>query len=74
MQLQCNVGEKDRKYRLAGGMALLAGAIVGRSLILAIIGAALLISGYKRICLLYTALGVNTNKDGNNNPPAPPAA
>jgi hypothetical protein len=62
MQLQCNVGEKDSKIRLIGGVIAAIFAISSQSLILAIIAAALLFSGWKRSCMLYSLLKIDTNK------------
>lgn len=70
MKLECNVGEKDSKLRLAGGFALIIGGLLAPNLILILIGGVLMFTGYKRSCMLYTLLRVNTNKDGGNTPSA----
>ena len=62
MQLQCNVGEKDSKIRLIAGVVAAIFSISSQSLILAIVAAALLFSGWKRSCMLYSLLKIDTNK------------
>ncbi len=62
MQLQCNVGEKDSKIRLAGGAAIVVAGLMAKDILLLIIGAALLFSGWKRSCMLYSLLKIDTNK------------
>ena len=68
--MQCNVGQKDKKLRIWGGIAALLTAVTLKSPILAIIGVALIISGWKRFCFAYKLLGVDTTKNDSNTPPA----
>lgn len=68
--MQCNVGEKDKKLRLYAGVAALLTSITLKSSLLAIIGVALIISGYIRKCYVYKILGKDTTKPKDNVPPA----
>ncbi len=70
MKLECNVGEKDSKLRLAAGFALVVGGLLAKGGLLVIIGLVLMFTGWKRSCMLYSLLKVNTNKDGGTPPTA----
>ncbi|MEO6004359.1 MAG: DUF2892 domain-containing protein [Opitutus sp.] len=63
-----NVGRTDQKIRIGVGAALLAAAAfapVGRGwrIAFAAIGAGELITGVRRHCPVWQALGINTNRD-----------
>ncbi|TVQ55223.1 MAG: DUF2892 domain-containing protein [Rhodobacteraceae bacterium] len=60
MNLEVNVGEKDRMIRLGAGALLIVIALLGYGVLFAILGLALLATGYTRKCPGYQVLGKNT--------------
>jgi heme O synthase-like polyprenyltransferase len=59
--MECNVGNKDRSYRIVIGLILV---VLGfwYSLWLAVVGTILILTGLIRYCGLYSLFGINTNK------------
>jgi hypothetical protein len=60
-----NVGEKEKKYRLYAGAALLVVSVFTAQIALLLIGLVLVATGYSGWCPAYSGLGKNTN-DANN--------
>jgi hypothetical protein len=54
------VGEKEKKYRLYGGAALIALSIFTASIALLVIGMVLVATGFSGFCPAYAGLGKNT--------------
>ncbi len=59
-----NVGEKEKKYRLYAGSALLVISVFTASIILLILGLMLVGSGYSGWCPAYSGMGKNTLEEG----------
>ncbi len=55
-----NVGEKEKKYRLYGGAALLVISIFTAEVFLLLVGLLLVATGYSGWCPIYSALNKNT--------------
>ncbi len=60
MKFEHNVGEKEKKYRLYGGAALLVISLFTAEIILLLAGLALVATGYTGWCPAYSGLGKNT--------------
>jgi hypothetical protein len=60
IKFEHNVGEKEKKYRLYGGAALIAISIFTASIALLLIGMALVATGFSGFCPGYAGLGKNT--------------
>ncbi|SJM93065.1 conserved hypothetical protein [Crenothrix polyspora] len=61
MKFTHNVGEKEKKYRLYGGAALLVISVFTAEITLLIIGLVLVATGYSGWCPVYSGLNKNTN-------------
>ncbi len=57
-----NLGTVDRALRIILGIALIALAYTGKIGVWGYIGVVPLVTGLISSCLLYTLLGINTNK------------
>lgn len=55
-----NVGDKEKKYRLYGGVALIAVSVFTAQIALLLIGLILVATGYSGWCPVYSGLGKNT--------------
>lgn len=55
-----NVGQKEKKYRLYAGAALLVISIFTANIFLLLVGLALVATGYSGWCPIYSGLGKNT--------------
>jgi Protein of unknown function (DUF2892) len=60
IKFEHNVGEKEKKYRLYGGAALIAISIFTASIALLLIGMVLVATGFSGFCPAYAGLGKNT--------------
>ena len=60
MKFEHNVGEKEKKYRLYGGAALIAISIFTASIVLLLIGLVLVATGFTGFCPAYAGLNKNT--------------
>jgi hypothetical protein len=60
MKFEHNVGQKEKKYRLYAGAALLVISIFTAQILLLLVGLALVASGYSGWCPVYSGLGKNT--------------
>ena len=62
LKFEHNVGEKEKKYRLYAGSALLAISlfISGGQVLLLLVGLALVATGYSGWCPVYSGLNKNT--------------
>jgi len=60
IKFEHNVGEKEKKYRLYGGAALIALSIFTASIALLVIGMVLVATGFMGFCPVYAGLGKNT--------------
>jgi hypothetical protein len=60
MKFEHNVGEKEKKYRLYAGAALLVISIFTAEIILLLVGLVLVATGYSGWCPVYSGLGKNT--------------
>lgn len=61
MQFEHNVGEKEKKYRLYGGAALLLISVFTAEITLLLVGLALVATGYSGWCPVYSGLNKNSN-------------
>ncbi|WP_394753947.1 DUF2892 domain-containing protein [Crenothrix sp.] len=61
MQFEHNVGEKEKKYRLYGGAALLVISVFTAEITLLLVGLALVATGYSGWCPVYSGLNKNSN-------------
>jgi hypothetical protein len=62
-----NVGEKEKKYRLYGGAALLVISIFTAQIFLLLVGLVLVATGYSCWCPVYS--GLNKNSCGADETP-----
>ena len=60
IKFEHNVGEKEKKYRLYGGAALIAISIFTASIALLLIGLVLTATGFTGWCPAYSGLNKNT--------------
>jgi hypothetical protein len=60
IKFEHNVGEKEKKYRLYGGAALIAISIFTASIALLLIGMVLVATGFSGFCPAYAGLNKNT--------------
>jgi hypothetical protein len=68
---ECNVGRTEQKIRIGAGVALLAAAALapvnrGWRIGFVALGAMELITGARRHCPLWQALGINTNRESTS--------
>ena len=64
IKFEHNVGEKEKKYRMYGGAALIAISIFTASIALLLIGLVLVATGYSGWCPAYSGFGKNTCETG----------
>ncbi|MDD5412952.1 MAG: DUF2892 domain-containing protein [Methylobacter sp.] len=60
MKFERNVGEKEKKYRLYGGAALIVISIFTASIALLLVGLILMTSGYSGWCPVYSGMHKST--------------
>jgi Protein of unknown function (DUF2892) len=60
MRFEHNLGEKEKKYRLYAGAALLVISIFTAEIVLLLVGLVLVATGYSGWCPVYSGLGKNT--------------
>ena len=60
IKFEHNVGEKEKKYRLYGGAALIAVSIFTASIALLLIGMVLVATGFSGWCPAYSGLNKNS--------------
>jgi len=60
MKFERNVGEKEKKYRLYGGAALIVISIFTASIVLLLIGLILMTTGYSGWCPVYSGMHKST--------------
>ena len=60
IKFEHNVGEKEKKYRLYGGAALIAISIFTASIALLLVGMVLVATGFSGWCPAYSGLSKNT--------------
>ena len=60
IKFELNINEKQKKYRLYGGAALLAISIFTASIALLLIGMVLVGTGFSGWCPIYSGLNKNT--------------
>ena len=60
MKFEHNVGLKEKKYRLYGGVALLVVSIFTAQIVLLLAGLVLVATGYSGWCPVYSGLNKNT--------------
>jgi hypothetical protein len=60
LKFEHNVGEKEKKYRLYGGAALIVISIFTASIALLLIGLVLVATGFTGFCPAYAGLNKNT--------------
>ncbi|MDD5579233.1 MAG: DUF2892 domain-containing protein [Methylobacter sp.] len=66
IKFEHNLGEKEKKYRLYGGAAVLVISIFTANIALLIIGLGLTASGYSGWCPVYSGLNRNTSDSASN--------
>jgi hypothetical protein len=66
LKFEHNVGEKEKKYRLYGGAALLVISIFTAEITLLLIGLVLVATGFTGFCPAYAGLNKNTCSPGEN--------
>jgi hypothetical protein len=69
MKLELNVGEKEKKYRLYGGVALLIISLPYGNPYLLVIGLVLVATGFTGKCPIYSGMGKNTCTAEEMTPP-----
>lgn len=65
IKFEYNVGEKEKKYRIYAGAALIAISIFTASIALLLIGLVLVATGFTGWCPAYSGLNKNTCCTGN---------
>lgn len=60
MKFELNVGDKEKKYRLYGGAALIAISIFTAQIALLLIGLVLVATGFSGWCPVYSGLNKNS--------------
>jgi hypothetical protein len=60
IKFEHNVGEKEKKYRLYGGSALVAISIFTASIALLLVGMVLIATGFTGWCPAYSGMNKNT--------------
>ncbi len=60
MKFERNVGEKEKKYRLYGGAALIVISIFTASIVLLLVGLILMTTGYSGWCPVYSGMHKST--------------
>ncbi len=63
-----NVGQKEKKYRLYGGAALIVISIFTAQIVLLLVGLVLVATGYTSWCPVYSGLNKNTCGADDNTP------
>jgi cadmium resistance protein CadD (predicted permease) len=68
LKYELNVGEKEKRNRIAVGVVLIFISLFTASIILLLIGLILIATGYFGFCPVYAGLGKNTcSSDSANN-------
>lgn len=60
LKFEHNVGEKEKKYRLYGGIVALVISLYFGDIFLLLVGVALVATGFKGWCPVYSGLNKNT--------------
>jgi len=66
IKFEHNVGEKEKKYRMYAGAALIAISIFTASIALLLIGMILVASGFSGFCPIHAGLNRNTCSTGDS--------
>jgi hypothetical protein len=66
VKFEYNVGEKEKKYRLYAGIALLAISVFTAKIALLLIGLILVATGYSGWCPVYSGLNKSTFVPGDD--------
>lgn len=66
IKFEHNVGEKEKKYRLYGGAALVAISIFTASIALLLVGVVLIATGFTGWCPAYSGMNKNTLDTGES--------
>lgn len=64
IKFEHNVGEQEKKYRMAGGAALVLISLFTASIILLVLGVVLIATGYSGWCPAYSGMNKSTVKEG----------
>jgi DUF2892 family protein len=67
IQFEHNVGQKEKKYRMIGGAALLVISIFTAKILLLILGLVLVGTGYSGWCPAYSGLNKNSLESDEGN-------
>lgn len=62
LKFEHNVGEKEKKYRLYGGTALIVVSVFLGDILSLLVGLILVATGYSGWCPVYSGLNKNTNE------------
>lgn len=62
VKFEHNVGEKEKKYRLIGGSALVLISIFTAKILLLLVGMILIATGYSGWCPAYSGMDKNTRE------------
>jgi cadmium resistance protein CadD (predicted permease) len=68
LKFEHNVGDKEKKYRIYAGAALFVLSVVTASILLLVVGCALIASGFFGFCPVYAGLGKNTCEVAGSGP------
>ncbi|MGR9052477.1 MAG: YgaP family membrane protein [Gammaproteobacteria bacterium] len=60
VKFEHNVGEKEKKYRMMGGSALILISVFTAKILLLVLGMILVATGYSGWCPAYSGFGRNT--------------
>ncbi len=66
LEFKNNVGEKEAKYRLYGGIAAVLVSIFLGNVLLLIVGVILIATGYSGYCPIYSGLDKNSLASGDS--------
>ena len=64
LKYELNVGEKEKKYRIYGGVALFVLSVFTAEVFLLILGCILIATGFWGWCPAYSGMGKNTCEKG----------
>lgn len=65
LKFEHNVGEKEKKYRLAAGAVLVFISVFTAKILLLVVGCILIATGYSGWCPAYSAMNKNTCEAGD---------
>ncbi|MDD2723239.1 MAG: DUF2892 domain-containing protein [Methylovulum sp.] len=71
LKFEHNVGEKEKKYRLYAGAALLVIAVFTAQIALLLVGLVLVATGFSGWCPAYSGMNKNTCTAASETPEAP---